>query len=400
MSSTGSHQFEHLPLVLRDRGPARYPQAAIPESSTTVINRANRTGHAAGLRTGSSNVLASWQVRQAERIRSGLPPITGGIPLLLRIDTTLDLDDLRRQFKFEIVSEQEGGFVIVASEDVNLAEFRQKLTDFIGSVTGSGNVAKIHELREDLTQEERLRLILTDTLFAEWPGIQDDSQYICDVSVTCIGDWEIPNKPSRNPRWKPETWARKENEWSNKRIEAYDKWDQLKDQRLDAMRDIIEHYEGEILLNVDNVDAESLSLPDSFTLRLRLSGKGLKDIVLSYPYIFEVAEPDNIETPQQIARDLKAIQAKLSIQPPCPDAPTVCVIDSGMQEEHLWIEPGVDKASSHCFLPGVAPTDVADYVPPSGHGTRVAGAVLHGEKVPKVGVVQLETWVQNARVLN
>ncbi|HVX35869.1 MAG TPA: hypothetical protein VHC71_06595, partial [Hyphomicrobium sp.] len=184
--------------MLRDRGPARYPQAAIPESSTTVINRANRTGHAAGLRTGSSNVLASWQVRQAERIRSGLPPITGGIPLLLRIDTTLDLDDLRRQFKFEIVSEQEGGFVIVASEDVNLAEFRQKLTDFIGSVTGSGNVAKIHELREDLTQEERLRLILTDTLFAEWPGIQDDSQYICDVSVTCIGDWEIPNKPSRN----------------------------------------------------------------------------------------------------------------------------------------------------------------------------------------------------------
>ena len=395
-----THQFEHLPLVLRDRGPARYPQAAIPENPTTVLNKGNRAGHAGGLRTVSSNISTNWQTRQAGRAQGGLPALEAGIPILLRIDTSLDLDDLRRQFTFEIVSEQEDGFVIVASEDVNLTEFQQKLTDFIGSVSGSSNVAKIHELREDLSQEERLRLILTDTLLQEWPLIPDDAILIYDVSVTCVGNWEIPNKPSRNPRWKPETWARKENDWSNKRIEAYDKWDQLKDQRLDAMRGIIEHYQGEILLNVDNVDAESLSLPDSFTLRLKISGRGLKDIVLSYPYIFEVAEPDDIETPQQIARDLKAIQAKLDIQPPSPDAPTVCVVDSGMQEEHLWLEPGVDKEASHCFLPGAAANDVADYVPPSGHGTRIAGAVLHGEEVPKAGVVQLETWVQNARVLD
>ncbi len=131
-SQQPTHQFEHLPLILRDRGPARYPQAAIPEDPTTVLNKGNRAGHAGGLQSLSSSVSANWKTRQADRIQSGLPPIDAGIPLLLRIDTSLDLDELRRQFKFEIISEQEDGFVIVASEDVDLADFQQKLSDFIG----------------------------------------------------------------------------------------------------------------------------------------------------------------------------------------------------------------------------------------------------------------------------
>ena len=97
---------------------------------------------------------------------------------------------------------------------------------------------------------------------------------------------------------------------------------------------------------------------------------------------------------------LERFEPASKIQPPDPKAPAVCVIDSGIQEGHFWLEPGIDKAESHCFLPGVASTDVADYVPPSGHGTRVAGAVLHGETVPTTGLVRLEAWVQNARVLN
>lgn len=394
------HQFEYLPLVLRERGLARFPRAPQDEDPTTVINRYNRVSHAGGLQSRTTNVSTNWKSRQATRIQDGLPAIEAGVPLLLRIDPSLELDDLRRQFDFEIVSEQEDGFVIVASEDIDLADFQQKLTDFVGSVTGSANVARIHELREDLTQEERLKLILTDTLFLEWPSIADDAEYVCDVSITCVGNWEVPNKPGRNPRWKPETWARKENEWSTKRLKAYEQWDALKDERLAALSEIIDHYDGEILLNIDNADVDAVTLPDSFTIRLKISGKGLRDLVLSYPYIFEVAEPDEIETPQQIARDLRALQAGLDIQPPDANASTVCVIDSGIQEEHLCLEPGIDKESSHCFLPGVSSADVADYVPPSGHGTRVAGAVLHGEEVHKAGALKLETWVQNARVLD
>ena len=188
----------------------------------------------------------------------------------------------------------------------------------------------------------------------------------------------------------------------NKRLEAYEKWEQLKDDRLRIIRNIIAHYPAEILQNIDNTDADSdaLSLPDSFTLRLKISGKGLRDLVLNYPYIFEVAEPDDIETPQQMERQLKVLQSSLQIFPPPADAPVVCVIDSGIQEEHILLEPGIDKTTSYCFLPNTPPTEIADYVSAGGHGTRVAGAVLHGEEIVKTGTLQFEAWVQNARVLN
>ena len=395
-----THNFEYLPLVLRERGRPRFPQAPQEEDPTTVDNKANRSAHAGGLKNRCSSISTNWQARQDIRVQSGLSAIDAGIPLLLKIDTSLDLDELRRQFLFEIVSEQEDGFVIVASEDVNLAEFRQKLDDFVGSISGSTNVSKIHELREDLTQEERLQRILTDTLLQEWPTIADNAFYICDISITCLGNWEVPKKPSHNPRWKDKTWARKENTWSTARLEAYNKWDTLKDERLLAVHGIIDHYQAEILMDIDNGNAKALTLPDSFTLRLKICGKGLKDLILSYPYIFDVAEPEDIETPQQVARDLKASEAQVDIQPPNANAPAVCVVDSGIQEEHFLLEPGIDKTASHCLLPGVSDKGVADYVRPSGHGTRVAGAVLHGEEIPKVGMVNFESWVQNARVLD
>ena len=268
-----THGFEYLPLVLRERGPARFPPAPQPEDPTTADNKANRVAHAGGLKSRCSSISTNWEARQGGRVQGGLPAIDAGIPLLLRIDTSLGPRRTARQFSFEIVSEQEDGFVIVASEDVNLAEFRQKLDDFVGSISGSSNVAKIHELREDLTQEERLRLILTDALLQEWPTIADDAVYVCDVSITCVGNWEVPKKPGRDPRWKDETWARKENTWSTARLEAYEKWDALKDERLGAIHGIIDHYQAEILMDVDNGDTEALTLPDSFTLRLKISGK-------------------------------------------------------------------------------------------------------------------------------
>jgi hypothetical protein len=116
--------------------------------------------------------------------------------------------------------------------------------------------------------------------------------------------------------------------------------------------------------------------------------------------VFDVAEPDDIELPQSHARQLRDIQTRLTINPPAPNAPAVCVIDSGIQESHLLLEPAIDKSASRCFLPNTAETDVADYVPSGGHGTRVAGAVLYADDIRDQGTVDNEAWVQNARVLN
>jgi hypothetical protein len=392
-----THQFEHLPLVLRERGPARYSGGPRVDPATLDAKQ-NRTAHATALQTPASAVSLTWQTRQAQRAQAGLPTLPAGVPLLLKIDSSLDIDDLRHVFDFEVVSEQDDGFVIVASQDIVLTRFLAKLRDFTGTVKGSGAVASVHELREDPTQVERLRRVLSETLFAEWAQMPDDRRYICDVSVACTGTWQVPNRPKRG-RMTDQTWARKIAEWSSKRQTAYEQWDALQWERLDLLRRFVEFYQGKMLDIVHEDNPESASLPDSFSVRLDIVAKGLKDLVLNCPFIFEVVEPDDIETPQQVARTQVQVMQQVQLVAPDSAAPAVCVIDGGIQEGHFWLQPAIDGTESRCYLPAT-PTDVNDHIRDGGHGTRVAGAVLHGDAVPKNGRVNLESWVQNARVLD
>ena len=76
------------------------------------------------------------------------------------------------------------------------------------------------------------------------------------------------------------------------------------------------------------------------------------------------------------------------------------MVDSGIQEGHILLEPAIDKATSRCFLPNAAETDIADHVPSGGHGTRVAGAILYADDIRDEGTIECGVWIQNARVLN
>ncbi|MFA5266301.1 MAG: S8 family serine peptidase, partial [Opitutaceae bacterium] len=83
---------------------------------------------------------------------------------------------------------------------------------------------------------------------------------------------------------------------------------------------------------------------------------------------------------------------------PDGDAPSLCVIDSGIEEAHLWLAPAMHTVSSRCFLPGTAANAVHDEAPGAGHGTRVAGAVFYPDAVPQQGNITALAWIQNARV--
>lgn len=87
----------------------------------------------------------------------------------------LDIDDLCSFFRFEIIFEEDDGFVIVASEDQTLDFFQDKLRDFEGSIDGSAGIARIHELSTDITQEDRLKRILSEQLFLELPQLDTDA---------------------------------------------------------------------------------------------------------------------------------------------------------------------------------------------------------------------------------
>jgi hypothetical protein len=189
-------------------------------------------------------------------------------------------------------------------------------------------------------------------------------------------------------------------EWSQSRIYAYNAWDEIKSTREEEITHFAESYNAEILHLIDGAPFDAAVLPDSFTVRLRIVGRGLKDFILNYAYIFEVVEPEDIVLPQRAAAGGQPPERIAAPIAPEANAPAVCVIDSGIQEAHTLLQPAIDQATSHCFLPGQNPDDVADYVAPGGHGTRVAGAVLYGEVVAKEGTPQLPFWIQNARVLD
>ena len=83
-----------------------------------------------------------------------------------------------------------------------------------------------------------------------------------------------------------------------------------------------------------------------------------------------------------------AYELNVSIREPEKGAPSVCIIDSGMQEGHRLLAPGINPVHSHNFIPNDNPKDTADYVNPVGHGTQVAGHhyQLIGLNPTKLGV--------------
>lgn len=397
----GEHNFEYLPLIRAFRGPAKL-RGGGKASPQTIANRNARQAHSTTLDTAAVAFSANWQARKAERQTAGaaLPDIPSGVPILLQVDPGLDLDVLRDKFTFEIVAEQEEGYVIVASEDIQIGAFRAMLQGFAVKVHGSATVAKVHRLFDDPDQTDRLSRILSEHLQSIWGAIGDDQLNIVDIGIACAGTQEIPTKPKRGKRATDAEWAAKEFAWSEARASAYNEWDDIKIERETSIQKFAEFYGAEILHLVDGSDFDAGVLPDSFTIRLKISGKGLRDFILNYPYVFEVVEPEDIALPQNAGA--AGAQATPAVAPVAPDAdaPAVCVIDSGIQEGHLLLQPAVDQATSYCFLPGKTPTDVGDFVAGGGHGTRVAGAVLYGEEVPKAGNPKLPFWIQNARVLD
>lgn len=396
-----AHQFEYLPLIRTFKGPAKL-RGGGKRSPQTIMNSNARQAHSLALDTAAQAFSANWQARKALRQAAGqvFPNIPSGVPILLQVDPGLDLDALRKKFAFEIVAEQEEGYVIVASEDIQIAPFRAMLQGFSGKAYGSAMIAQVHKLFDDPNQTDRLGRILSEHLMNTWSNLGDDQLYIVDVGIACAGTQEIPTRPARGKRATDADWAAKEFAWSEARAGAYREWEDIKIERETAIQRFSDFYHAEILHLVDGTDFDAGVLADSFTIRLRISGKGLRDFVLNYPYVFEVVEPEDIELPQNLGQP--GTQAQPAVAPIAPDAdaPAVCVIDSGIQEGHLLLQPAIDQTSSHCFLPGKTATDVGDYVAGGGHGTRVAGAVLYGEEVAKAGTPKLPFWIQNARVLD
>jgi hypothetical protein len=391
--------FPHLPfsVVYADR--ARLHGGGQPGRRELAI-KGQVAQHFAKMNTAVTSLQTKWTRIAQQRDALNLPALPPDKPLLILVEEDTDLDFLRSAFDFEIISEEEGGFVLAATRDTDFAQLKAKLELFRQNLHGGASTARLYEILDLETSEQRLARVLTDSLLRNWPAISDDASLLVDISLSCVGNSKMPDLDPIADDEKEEHYQKRLESHLAKRQEIIASIDDIQRERETEIERFIATYRGTIVQMTQAPDDSIFKLPDSFTVRAEISGKCFKDLAQNHPHVFRIEEKEEVDSAAfQQAQEQQ--QPPPEIVPPREDAPSVCVIDSGMQEAHPLLRAAVVVAESRCFLPDASLTDTADYFPQVGHGTGVAGSVLYPRDLPAAGSrVQLPCWLHNARVLD
>lgn len=392
-----SERFPHIQLRLAKEGIAATPPGGgRKKEAQTLANLGDRWGHGSRLNSSVSSITANWKDTHEKREDEDQPELPKSRRIILKIDPTSFDPDSLKTYGIELIAEIEDGYIIGASANLELSELRKKIEKFIREEHGGKKIAEVWDLIDGIKKPE---YILSPELMAHWDRVKDDQPYTVNVGIACLGiKSKLPGSPKRTTNESNEAFQERFNRWIEKRDLTYEEWDEIKSQREDEFTDFVQKYQGKILAIEDGRISQSAKCPDCFSCLIQISGKGLKDLVFNFPYIFDVSEEDqfakiisqeglsNVDTPT------------FELQPPESNAPKVCIIDSGIQERHSLIKAAIDSQSSRSWVPGEI-NKTSDYVY-GGHGTRVAGAVLYPRAIPRTGKEKAVCWIQNARILN
>lgn len=393
-----SSKFKHLNLALqRDGRKKTNPKQKIQSPLIVRQNKANRIGHSGSLYNKATKQLEIWDMDSKGRREENLPQLPLDKALLIKISPEeFNLDFFRSTFGMEVVCEYDDGIVIVASDPAAFEKAIDKIQEFAENIKGSGNVARLCDIIVEETKEERLRRILSDEVYSLWQSMISklDVSVVVDVSIECLGTIHLPDKPKKDKEQTEERFQKKLLKWEEKRNHAYMQWDELFDERYDNIQHFIGSYNGQIIQCAHDPNGNL----DSFDMKLSISVKCLKDFAENYPYVFEISYPEEFDI-----NDLRATLDGTSNLPfeiisPESDSPTVCVIDSGIQEGHVYLSQAIRSDISYSFLND---NKVVDEVNDGGHGTRVAGAILYPQGISNQSdKYSLPCYIANARVLN
>jgi|SRR6476661_1522126 len=395
-----SDRFPHIQLSLAKEGIAASPKGgARKKDPQTLANFDDRWGHGSRLNSSVSSITANWKDTQEKREEEEQPELPQSRRIILKIDPNSFDPESLKSYGIELIAEIEDGYIIGASADLELSELRKKIGKFIREEHGGGKVAEIWDLMDGIKKPE---YILSPELMAHWDLVKDDQIYTVDVGIACVGiKSKLPNSPKRKTHESDEDFEKRVNRWIDKRQLTDREWEAIAWERQDEFEFFIHAYQGSIITPFQDEGGiiGTARLPDSFSCRIQISGKGLKDLVFNFPYLFDVSEPDEFAefVEREALSDVNTPTFKL--QAPKLNAPKVCVIDSGIQEMHPLLKAAIDCDNSTSWVPGET-DQIADRVRNGGHGTRVAGAVIYPITIPRTGKEKAICWIQNARVLD
>lgn len=381
-------EFPHLKLHFKVDGilkPSGRRLINTP-NQTTLNNKRNRQEHGSYLSDSAQSLSRRWIELKESKLEQGiLTPNENDIPIFLKVDTSVFNIDSLSNWGIEVISEEPNGYIIGASVD-NLTSFQEKVNKFLSNEGQYKNTAsKIWEIKID--ENWRRDELLKGDLKSIWDNLQDDVSYTVELGVSCY----IHNKKKypNSSDFSPEQYIQKVQEF-NAHVESLNiQRDEKQIERESEITKYLQIYGGELY---DIWDSDT----DAVYFKISINGRGLRDIVITYQYLFEVklGATYNINSTSEALVD----DYDFEILGPVQDAPRVCIIDSGIQEEHRLLSLAIDNGNSRSYVEN--DDSKADYVQSSGHGTKVAGAVLYPYFIPKDGQYQLESIIQNARILD
>lgn len=371
-------QFPHLKFVQKIKGKPRL-RGGGSENPKTSENKANRRSHSQNLQRWITQSKSNWNSSFSERERNNLAELEKDIqPIFLQVNPDIiDLQFNLENFGIEIISEEEDGFIIGASLD-NFRSLEKKVKEFIDATHGSGKIADFWKIFDGDRSDWKPKHILSEELFSKWDEIVDEDLYSLEVSVAF-------NKPLKAPNTESKFYQKQLDKYLEDSINR----DEMLMKRESHFQEFIKHY--------GDITSDLIDLDDSFGCEVKISGKGLKDLVVNYQFVFEVIETEQI-TGVTGTNDA-GLNFDLEVYEPPSDAVEVAVIDSGIMESNKFIMPAIKADKSKSYIEG--DSSVADYVIRGGHGTKVAGAILYPDGVTTQGnSYQLPCFIRNLRVLD
>jgi len=394
-----SDRFPHIQLSLAKEGIAASPKGGgRNKDPQTLANSGDRWGHGSRLNSSVSSITANWKDTEEKREEEEQPELPKSRRIILKVDPNSFDPESLKSYGIELIAEIEDGYIIGASADLELSELRKKIEKFIREEYGGGKVAEIWDLIDGIKKPE---YILSPELIAHWDLVKDDQIYTVDVGIACVGITpKLLNSPKRKTHESDDDFEKRVNRWIDKRQLTDQEWEAIAFERQDEFKIFINAYQGSIITGFQDEGGiiGTARLPDSFSCRIQISGKGLKDLVFNFPYLFDVSETDVFAEIIQQPGLSKVEASPFRLEPPESKAPKVCVIDSGIQERHSLLKAAIDLQNSRSWVPEET-NKTSDYFH-GGHGTRVAGAVLYPIAIPRTGKEKAVCWIQNARVLD
>lgn len=372
-------RFPHLKFIQKVTGKPRFPGGG-SDDPKTEYNKANRQSHSSSLSQQTKKIQSEWANAYFVREELGLATLDENtIPIFLQINPGLirsefDLENLG----IEIISEEDNGFLIGASLD-NLRSLEDKISGFTSAIHGTGIIADLWQIISGNREDWKPEHILSEHLFENWKSIQDDILYKLEVSIAF--DYPLAPEPDHTKQG------------GEKRLQAYRQEEMKRDEKL---RERESHFQ-QFINTYGQQTSSIINLEDSFACEVKITGKGLKDLVINYPFVFEVTEIEKISVLD--SEEDGGINFEIDILPPEFNSPEVGVIDSGIMEGHKYFAGAINSGSSKCYIQGE--TSTADEVKGGGHGTKVAGAILYPNGVSNLSTpYRLPCFIRNLKVLD